>query len=117
MGWTGINEPFPGAADFMRSEGQFKDGVKMVDYDMVGEQLWVVVEIEKDGNTHRMAVLFLIEFGKGTYSYKVMDESVGPCYYDIPARMFQSLTEPLSQGSVAGREKVKKIRGGSVGQK
>jgi hypothetical protein len=74
-----------------------------------GEQVaYVVASYDKDGETVRYAAVVLYEDRPGRFGFytKVMDETEGPHYYDMPVSFLEGLSEPL--GYAAGyREKVR----------
>ena len=68
-----------------------------------GTNDWFLVQITKaDGTVERTILLNHWEHG----SYKPMDESVGPYYYNVPKSWLKELTEPASEYARDWREKV-----------
>lgn len=69
-----------------------------------GRHLWVVYQHPKG---YKFIALFLIEKRGGSYAYKDMDESMGPCVSDCPIRMLDAVP-PLDGYSPEWRERVRK---------
>jgi len=63
--------------------------------------------IDADGSRRVFACMFLVHIGtgreRGTYGYKDMDESMGPCYDRCPAKILDLLTEPANETAAAWR--------------
>lgn len=73
------------------------------------------------------AAMWLVHFGRGaerdTWGYKDMDETMGPCYYQCPAKILDLLTEPLNESAANWRTQCRetiasrtKARGVRIGQ-
>ena len=53
-----------------------------------GQSIWWAAIDEPDG---AYALCVLYTRGRSEWTYKVMDETVGPCYYEIPRKVGEAL--------------------------
>lgn len=116
MGWTGIpgnyrNESMKEAFEKVIVHGDYKD--VCVDYAVRGNTAYMVIEYVKK-ETHervRTIVVFLLRKSMYEFTYKDMDESMGPYYYDCPMRLLKKVEgfEPINENARKWREEVKRL--------
>lgn len=113
MGWTSYNANFykkNGKVDIVAEvENYFNEneGYKVLKSSAVGRVVYSAVERFKDEEKIVFASIFLTSVDNGDYynfSYKDMDETVGPCYYDCPASILKLLTPTESEYANEWRE-------------
>ncbi|MFA6804309.1 MAG: hypothetical protein WCR24_07475 [Candidatus Methanomethylophilaceae archaeon] len=73
-----------------------------------GSVYYAVTEIldKGTGKVTRLAVVSPTGMDGGEFFFKSMDETVGPCYYDIPLSYLDMLTEPMNKYSEEWRKDV-----------
>jgi hypothetical protein len=76
----------------------------IVAFGMVGSVAYIAMQ-ETDGRTWAAVVLTKTESGYFNWGYKLMDESMGPCYYDCPRRVLAALTPTEYPEALAWRAK------------
>lgn len=115
MGWTGCND-WRTANDVRddilrdhRREGEVVDSAST----QFGRHLWVAWTNDRapllpDGGRTVYLTLYLIEVDRDGGRYKPIDESMGPYYYDVPARLLRVST-PTNPG---WRETCARLRSG-----
>jgi hypothetical protein len=101
MGWTFYNRP-KGETDrahFEREFSMFRDGTyEMVETTSKNGVFYAAVRTLKDtghskaGEVWALVILMQRTRGEHNFGYKEMDETVGPGYYDAPARILDALT-------------------------
>ena len=77
MGWT-FSDSWKTKDDVITDI--LRDG-NFIDKTLKGTELWTIMQ---DAAGARFIVLFLLAKERGSYGYKVMDESMGPYYYKCP---------------------------------
>ena len=89
-----------------RSKEQLVDSIKrdyptMVEWSLVGNQLWGLYPVEVENDNAKkgdlVIILFLLSSSQGEWGYKVMDESAHPYYYACPKKFLKKAVV-LNQG-------------------
>lgn len=107
MGWVTYYRP-PGQSDKEHFTQELMDkGRVILDCATVKNVFYAAV---KDADGQVWALVCMIQRTRGDYNfgYKSMDETVGPCYYDCPARILDLLTPTTYQYAIEWREHCRK---------
>lgn len=112
MGWTSYHAEFykNGKVDRLKEiEQQFEktEGYKVLKASLVGSVVYLGIEKIKEDKKTVFASIFLTSVEKDNYynfSYKEMDESCGPYYYDCPASILKLLSPTDSKLANEWRE-------------
>jgi hypothetical protein len=103
MGWSTYHRP-AGQTDREHFQGEVREGLTILDSSTVKNVFYAAA---RDGQTGEVfALVFLIQRTPRDYfnfGVKAMDETVGPCYYDCPARILDLLTPTESEYATAWR--------------
>lgn len=101
MGWTGYPNDRRKAIDIVKEEltGEFHKAVANS-----GSRYWV---IENTKTGVRFGVVVLCNRRDGMLFTKVMDESMGPCYYRFPERFLGLLSDTDNKYALEWRQKVR----------
>jgi hypothetical protein len=103
MGWTGYPNDRRETVDIVREElVGYSDRYKVVAHS--GAKHWV---LENTEDNKRYAVVVLCKRRDGMLFTKVMDESMGPCYYDFPERFLNLLSDTDNEYAVEWRQAVR----------
>jgi hypothetical protein len=81
---------------------------EILDCATVKNVFYAAVQDKKDGQVWALVVLIQRTRGYQNFGYKDMDETVGPCYYDCPARILDLLTDTESEYAKQWRESCRK---------
>lgn len=112
-GWDGYPEGTKKSeiVQDLTDAGRFKSrGGKLLDHEMVGDELWSVWNLPKDG------VVILVDVFKkegGEWLVKGMEERVGPSYYKCPKRFLDMapVRNPQWRSKVTGEKSESPARG------
>ena len=82
---------------------------KILAHAIRGNVLWTVCELTKpdDCFKERFIVCNLLSTSDGSWGYKSMDESCGPCYYSCPLKYLEMAPNPIGGYAVKWREQVR----------
>lgn len=108
MGWSTYHRP-AGQTDREHFQGEIREGLTILDSSTKGNVFYAACKDEQTGEV--FALVYLIQRNPRDYfnfSVKAMDETVGPCYYDCPARILDLLTETQSDYAKEWRDKCRK---------
>jgi len=92
MGWSTYHRP-AGQTDREHFQGEVREGLTILDSSTIKNVFYAACRDEKTGEV--FALVYLIQRNPKDYfnfGVKAMDETVGPCYYDCPARILDLLT-------------------------
>ena len=103
MGWTGHIGDRRKAVDIIREELVW-DGKEFEVLANSGSRYWV---LKKLSTGEKFAVVVITQRHNGDLHTKVMSEDMGPCYYDMPVKFLDLLSEPMNDYSREWREQVR----------
>ena len=102
MGWTHIkgathstviNEIVSDYSDYKSSCGNYQ--TRMLDNVINDNVMYALMETKGKSIVKRWILVVLFESLPGTgWGFKIMDENVGPCYYDCPTTFINRCTAP-----------------------
>lgn len=98
MGWDS-NSNWKTKADVVASQlAMYRSSTtyQVLDFKSTKSGLWIVVGNIETGKTS--IVFDLIEKQYGSYSVKGVDESMGPYYYDCPAKFLDMVSPDIAYG-------------------
>ena len=104
MGWTSYHATYyegekvdrKKECDAYFTEGLNKGYYKIIRSSMVGNVYYAAIQHLNDEEKSIFGVVILTRTNINNYynfTYKVMDETVGPCYYDCPVKILKSLSK------------------------
>lgn len=105
MGWSTYHRP-AGQTDREHFQGEVRDGLTIIDSSTVKNVFYAACREDQTGQI--FALVYLIQRTPRDYynfGVKAMDETVGPCYYDCPARILDLLTPTDSEYAKEWRAK------------
>lgn len=108
MGWSTYHRR-AGQTDLEHFQGEVRDGLKILDSTTIKNVFYAACKDEQTGEV--FALVYLIQRTPRDYynfGVKAMDETVGPCYYDCPARILDQLTPTESEYAKSWREECRK---------
>ena len=113
MGWTSFYSKEKPLNIIIRELSQSRNGnperpeIKVIDHSMRGNVFYGIVEVEynENGAVIHYGVVVLFTHKRGEFSYKVMEETCHPYYYDAPLRIINTLDklQPVEPTSNAGQ--------------
>jgi len=108
MGWTYFQaEKGKRSIDIMRDEYR---SLKWYDAQQIRDVIYAAVSFKETPN-EITALVVLTHRRNGQFGYKPMDESMGPCESECPARILDRLTNPPNDWARQWRERCRaKIR-------
>ena len=62
-----------------------------------GRRLWMCIQHPKSNGGKSFIQLCLLDSHDGCWGYKDIDESMGPCYYDCPAKVIEAADEATTE--------------------
>lgn len=83
-----------------------KGSNRVLKHSLVGNHLWVAIEIIRDGARSGIVALFLLSKDKRSYGYKDMTEDMHPFYYDCPLSIIKAAGPTLNLQAREWRAKV-----------
>jgi hypothetical protein len=117
MGWsygygsTRMDEANQATAGFDHkdSQGNVTGRTELIKRTFVGNTLYSLHRVTRLDGTPDMvfAAVTLLQRSSDGWGHKCMDESMGPCFYDMPVGWLDELTEPMNDYARAWREKVR----------
>jgi hypothetical protein len=115
MGWL-FSERWLERKDLIKHLVENKGGAKVIRHCCVGNDLWMVVEYERNGMTERSIVLCMMQGptrsknydgrDKNWWGYKDLDESGGPYKLSCPESYLTMCTAPPNQYAYEWRQRV-----------
>jgi hypothetical protein len=113
MGWYGCERP-RGTKDidfFQKECGWEKEDsyCRILDAARNGSTVYLKVEVKHDNKVERYALVCLTRWSQDffNFTYKPIEESMGPCDYHCPLRILDGLTEPANEYAAEWRKNVR----------
>ena len=108
MGWDG-KRTAP-IRNVREAEAAFRDDLDYLTFKRMkvvwdGERWVAYCVVDLDGTP--TGVVCLGEYHNGFFMIKIMDDSMGPCYYDFPAEWLDELGPPVNDWAREWRNRVK----------
>ena len=108
MGWTYIKK-VDDVIGYLKNELNSENSevkFRILEMKKIGKVVYIATEYTKKQNmeTRIFGTVVLTENSDGEFGYKIMDEEMGPCYYDCPAKILNLLTPPLNNNAKCWRE-------------
>jgi hypothetical protein len=108
MGWSTYHRR-AGQTDREHFQGEVREGLTILDSTTIKNVFYAACRDDQTGEV--FALVYLIQRTPKDYfnfGVKAMDETVGPCYYDCPARILNLLTDTESEYAKSWRESCRK---------
>lgn len=74
-----------------------------------GNTMYALHESGPVGETRKWLAVYLLQRSQGTWGYKDMDESMGPCYFDCPVSYLDEADETTSEYAIKWRAEVRRL--------